>query len=79
MAEATLKQRILQAIQELPADAGFGEVLERLTSFYSRELQNSVANLVSAIEPLIMLIMGLAVGVMVSAIIMPMYSLATQF
>jgi type II secretory pathway component PulF len=55
------------------------EVLERLTQFYSRELQNLVSNLVSAIEPLIMLVMGGAVGVMVSAIILPMYSLATSF
>lgn len=55
-----------------------GEVLERLTGFYSRELQNSVSNLVSAIEPLIMLVMGLAVGIMVAAIILPMYSLASN-
>lgn len=55
------------------------EVLEKLTDFYSRELSNSVANLVSAIEPLIMLVMGGAVGVMVAAIILPMYNLATQF
>lgn len=56
-----------------------GEVLERLTGFYSRELQNSVTNLVSAIEPLIMLVMGLAVGIMVAAIILPMYNLASNF
>lgn len=55
-----------------------GEVLERLTNFYSRELSNSVGNLVSAIEPLIMLVMGLAVGIMVAAIIMPMYNLASS-
>ncbi|MEY4744977.1 MAG: hypothetical protein RL272_922 [Candidatus Parcubacteria bacterium] len=55
-----------------------GEVLERLTGFYSRELANSVSNLVSAIEPLIMLVMGLAVGIMVAAIILPMYNLASQ-
>ncbi|HTM68428.1 MAG TPA: type II secretion system F family protein [Candidatus Binatia bacterium] len=55
-----------------------GEVLERLTGFYSRELSNSVSNLVSAIEPLIMLVMGGAVGIMVSAIILPMYNLASQ-
>ncbi|MDD5251646.1 MAG: type II secretion system F family protein [Patescibacteria group bacterium] len=55
------------------------EVLAKLTEFYSRELQNKVATLVSAIEPLIMLAMGGAVGVMVVAIMMPMYSMATNF
>lgn len=56
-----------------------GDVLEKLTEFYSRELSNSVDNLVSAIEPLIMLVMGGAVGIMVAAIMLPMYSMATQF
>lgn len=55
------------------------EVLSRLTDFYSRELQNRVQNLVSAIEPLIMIVMGLAVGIMVSAIILPMFNLAAAF
>lgn len=55
-----------------------GEVFERLTGFYSRELSNSVSNLVAAIEPLIMLIMGGAVGVMVSAILLPMYNMASN-
>ncbi len=56
-----------------------GEVLEKLTDFYSRELSHAVANLVHAIEPLIMLVMGAAVGVMVAAILLPMYQLAAQF
>lgn len=55
------------------------DVLEKLTQFYTRELENKVANLVHAIEPLIMLVMGGAVGVMVAAIMMPMYSMATNF
>lgn len=55
------------------------DVLAKLTEFYSREVQNLVSNLVAAIEPLIMLVMGLAVGIMVAAIILPMYNLATQF
>jgi type II secretory pathway component PulF len=55
-----------------------GEVLERLNGFYSRELSNSITNLVSAIEPLIMIIMGGAVGIMVSAIMLPMYNMANQ-
>ncbi len=55
------------------------EVLERLTDFYTRDLENLVDNLVSAIEPLIMLAMGGAVGIMVAAIMLPMYQMAQQF
>lgn len=54
-------------------------ILDRLTQFYSREIDNLVASLVSLVEPMIMIIMGLAVGVMVAAIIMPMYNLASSF
>ncbi len=55
------------------------QVLEKLTNFYTREISNAVDNLVSLIEPLIMVVMGIAVGVMVAAIILPMYNLATAF
>jgi len=54
------------------------QVLERLTDFYTREVNASVANLSTAIEPLIMVFMGVAVGGLVSAIILPMYTLAQQ-
>lgn len=54
-------------------------ILGRITDFYSREINNIVANLMTLMEPIIMIIMGVAVGVMVAAIILPMYNLASQF
>jgi type IV pilus assembly protein PilC len=54
------------------------DVLRRVSDFYTREVDERVRNLVTVIEPLIMVIMGLAVGVMVAAVIMPMYNLANQ-
>lgn len=51
-------------------------VLEKLNSFYSREVENSLTTLVSIIEPLLMVVIGLGVGLVVSAIILPMYRLA---
>jgi len=56
-----------------------GEVLSRMTDFYAREVESSVANLISLIEPMIMVIMGLGVGVMVAAVIMPMYNMSSSF
>jgi len=55
------------------------DVLEKLSRFYSREVENMVANLTALIEPLIMVIIGIAVGGMVAAIIMPMYNMANSF
>lgn len=54
------------------------DILEKLAHFYSREVDNMVTNLVSLLEPLVMVLMGIAVGVLVSAIILPMYSLASS-
>lgn len=54
-------------------------ILDRLTNFYSREVDNVIANLMSIMEPVIMVIMGIGVGILVASIIMPMYSLSGQF
>jgi len=54
-------------------------ILDRVTLFYEREISNVVANLMTLMEPIIMVIMGVAVAVMVAAIIMPMYNMASQF
>jgi len=53
-------------------------VLGRVADFYSREVNNIIANLMTLMEPIIMVIMGIGVGIMVAAIILPMYNMATQ-
>ncbi|MFH1620801.1 MAG: type II secretion system F family protein [Patescibacteria group bacterium] len=52
-------------------------VLLRLSSFFSREIDNLVANLVAMIEPIILIVLGLGVGVMVSAILLPLYNMSS--
>ncbi|MEI6529754.1 MAG: type II secretion system F family protein [Candidatus Falkowbacteria bacterium] len=54
-------------------------VLDRITEFYSREASNMLDNLSKLMEPLIMVIMGVGVGIMVAAVILPMYNMANQF
>jgi type IV pilus assembly protein PilC len=54
-------------------------ILDRITNFYSREISNMVANLMTLMEPIIMVVMGVAVGIMVAAVILPMYNLASNF
>lgn len=55
------------------------EIMEKMTAFYSKEIDTSVANLSSLIEPAIMVILGVAVGFFVAAIIMPMWQLSSVF
>jgi type IV pilus assembly protein PilC len=53
------------------------EVLLRVGEFYSRNVANMTSNMMTLIEPIIMIILGLAVGTMVSAIMIPMYNLSS--
>lgn len=52
-------------------------ILDKLSAFYAKELENLVANLVSVIEPLILVVMGVAVAFIVMAILLPMYNLSS--
>ncbi|MFA6552988.1 MAG: type II secretion system F family protein [Patescibacteria group bacterium] len=52
------------------------KILLKVSEFYTRELENSLANLTTLIEPIIMVIMGVAVGFLVAAIIMPIYNMS---
>lgn len=54
-------------------------VLGRITDFYGREISNIITNLMSLMEPIIMIVMGVGVGLMVAAIILPMYKMASSF
>lgn len=54
-------------------------VLDKISIFYSRELAAKLNNLGVILEPLIMIILAIGVGIMVAAIILPMYNVATSF
>jgi len=49
-------------------------VLKKLAEFYEQEAANSIEKLTLIIEPLLIIVMGLAVGVFAFSIIQPMYS-----
>ncbi len=55
------------------------EVLTRLATFYESESATKVKALTTAIEPLIMILMGIGVGFLVAAVILPIYHLTSQF
>jgi len=54
------------------------KVLDKISVFYGREIDNSVRNLSTLIEPIVMVMLGIAVGVFVAAIIMPMWQLSAN-
>jgi type IV pilus assembly protein PilC len=55
------------------------EVLLKLSAYFESESEQAVKNMTTALEPLIMIVLGVGVGFMVIAIIMPIYNLTSQF
>ena len=55
------------------------EILSKLADFYESQSELKVKTLTTAIEPIIMVIMGIGVGFLVMAVIMPIYQLTNQF
>ena len=55
------------------------EVLLKLSEYFEQETSQAVKNLTTAIEPLIIVVLAVGVGLLVIAIIMPIYSLTSQF
>ena len=54
-------------------------ILKSLAGFYRRDVDNMVDNLVSLIEPVLILALGLGVGLLVAAVLIPIYNLSTAF
>jgi type IV pilus assembly protein PilC len=52
------------------------DILERLAMFYEKEVEAMLQILTTLIEPIIMVLLGLAVAVMVAGILLPIYNLA---
>ncbi len=55
------------------------EVLFNLSRYFEVESEQKVKSLTSAIEPLIMIVLGVGVGFLVFAVITPVYNLTSQF
>lgn len=53
-----------------------GNILSTLAKFYRREVSTSVDTLVDLIEPLMIVMLGLGVGLLLSAVLIPIYNLA---
>ncbi len=71
---------ILHQMMSVGEETGkLDEVLMKLSKYFEQESEQAVKNMTTAIEPLIMVVLGVGVGVMVIAIIMPIYNLTSQF
>jgi type IV pilus assembly protein PilC len=53
--------------------------LTDLASFYEQEVEEELKNLTQILEPVLMLLVGISVGVMILSIIAPIYSVVGSF
>ena len=77
--EPTIPKMVPQMLSVGERTGKIDVVLDKITDFYGREADKMLANLSTLMEPVIMVVMGLGVGIMVAAVIMPMYNMASQF
>jgi len=55
------------------------EILEKIANFYSREVEGLLSKLVTLLEPIIIIFLGVVVAGMAASILLPMYQLSSSF
>jgi type II secretory pathway component PulF len=69
---------IMVAMTKVGEETGeLGSILTTLAKFYNREVVNAVDTLVGLIEPIMIIMLGLGVGILLAAVLLPIYNLAS--
>ena len=70
---------VVQMIETGETTGKLDMILKNLARFYEREVTIMVDNFVTLIEPILIVVMGVAVGILVLAILQPIYSMVQVF
>jgi len=68
---------VTQMIRVGEQTARLDDILGKMAQFYEKEVDNKVSTLTTLLEPIIMIVLGLGVGVLVAGILLPIYNLAS--
>ena len=72
--------RLVPAMIKIGEETGeFSFMLEKLATFYAREIESSVTKLAKAMEPAVVLVVAGIVGTIVVALYLPMFDLISAF
>lgn len=55
------------------------DVLHSVASFYQKDVDNALDNITSLIEPILIVVMGLGVGILVAGVMLPIYNMVGSF
>jgi type IV pilus assembly protein PilC len=67
---------MVQMIKIGEETGSLGQILKTLADFYKREVDDAVDTLVGLIEPIMIVVLGLGVGLLLVSVLMPIYNLA---
>jgi type IV pilus assembly protein PilC len=68
---------VTQMVKVGEQSAQIDTILQKLAVFYEKEVDAKVGTLSTLLEPIIMIILGLGVGVLVAGVLLPIYNLAS--
>jgi type IV pilus assembly protein PilC len=68
---------VTQMVRVGEQTAQLDTILKKLAEFYEKEVDQRVGTLSTLLEPLIMIVLGIAVGLLVAGILLPIYNLAS--
>jgi type IV pilus assembly protein PilC len=68
---------VTQMIRVGEQTAQLDDIMIKLAVFYEKEVDNKVSTLTTLMEPIIMVVLGIGVGVLVAGILLPIYNLAS--
>lgn len=67
---------LVQMVQVGEETGSLGNILKTLADFYKREVDDAVDTLVGLIEPIMIVVLGLGVGILLVSVLMPIYNMA---
>ena len=73
-----LPKPVVQMISAGEESGKLGEVLDEVSTFYAKQLRETIKNVTSMIEPIMIIVMGSVVGFIAMAIILPIFKLSTM-
>ncbi len=67
---------LVQMVKVGEETGSLGPILKTLADFYKREVDDAIDTLVGLIEPVMIVVLGLGVGLLLVSVLMPIYNLA---
>ena len=72
-----IPQLMTQMIQVGEETGSLGDILNTLAKFYKREVDDAIDTLIGLIEPVMIVLLALGVGVLLAAVLIPIYNIAS--